>query len=102
MTQDGPANPAQSNGAPGAPPAPPPPGAPRRIAVVISRYNATVTDRLLEGATRAFSARHDSSGLTVVQAPGAFELPALCLIAAKSGRFDGVLAIGCIVKGETR
>lgn len=82
-------------------------GAPRagaieaRIAVVVSRYNATVTDRLLEGATAAFSRAHSDSRVTVIDAPGAFELPALCLAAAKSGRFDGVLAVGCIIKGET-
>jgi 6,7-dimethyl-8-ribityllumazine synthase len=73
-----------------------------RVAVVVSRYNATITGPMLEGARAAFEAAgHDPGALAVVQAPGSFELPALALAAARTRRFDGVLAIGCIIKGET-
>ena len=73
-----------------------------RIAIVVSRYNATITGAMLEGARGAFAAGgHGVGDLTVVDAPGAFELPALVLAAARTGRFDGVLAVGCIIKGET-
>jgi 6,7-dimethyl-8-ribityllumazine synthase len=80
------------------------------ICVVVSRYNATVTDRLLEGAVRAFGERIqgvDGAMVEVVGAPGAFELPALCLAAARAedargrARFDAVVALGCLIKGET-
>jgi 6,7-dimethyl-8-ribityllumazine synthase len=73
------------------------------VAVVVSRYNATVTDPLLSGAVRAYQraggAVHD---LYIAEAPGAFELVALSSVAARSGSFAGVLALGCIIKGETR
>jgi 6,7-dimethyl-8-ribityllumazine synthase len=78
--------------------------------VVVSRYNATVTDRLLEGAVRAFGERIkgiEGAVVEVVGAPGAFELPALCLAAARAQdsrsqpRFDAVVALGCLIKGET-
>jgi 6,7-dimethyl-8-ribityllumazine synthase len=73
------------------------------VAIVVSRYNASVTDRLLAGAVRAYVR---SSGrvqdLYIAEAPGAFELVSMASAAAASGAFHGVLAIGCIVKGETR
>jgi 6,7-dimethyl-8-ribityllumazine synthase len=74
-----------------------------RIAVVLSRYNTSITDALLEGALAEFErtgARRES--VAVFQAPGSFELPALALAAARSGRFDAVVALGCLIKGETR
>ena len=71
-----------------------------RIAVVVSRYNASVTDLLLEGAIRAACARGLSEP-EVYPVPGAFELPVVCDACAKSGRFDGVVALGCLIRGET-
>ena len=74
-----------------------------RVAIVVSRYNASVTDLLLEGArTEHLRRGGDESALTVYEAPGAFEVPAIAMAAAKSGRFACVVALGCIVKGETR
>jgi len=80
-----------------------PPAEPRvRVAVVVSRYNATVTDALLVGALAVFDARTSpKSRIEVIDAPGSFELPALCLAAARVGRFDGLVALGCLIKGET-
>jgi 6,7-dimethyl-8-ribityllumazine synthase len=75
---------------------------PPRVAIVASRYNATITDRLLDGARAAFAGSgHAPEALTILDAPGSFELTALSLAAARTGRFDGVLALGCIIKGET-
>lgn len=73
------------------------------VAVAVSRYNASVTDRLLKGAIDEYASRGgDPALVTVLHAPGAFELPAIALAAAQSGRFAGVVALGCLVRGETR
>jgi 6,7-dimethyl-8-ribityllumazine synthase len=73
-----------------------------RVGVVVSRYNAGVTDQLLEGARAVFTARAGGAAqIEVIQAPGSFELPALSLAAARTGRFDGIVALGCLIKGET-
>lgn len=73
------------------------------MAIVVSRYNASITDALLRGAVSAL--REQSAGervrVEIVEAPGAFELPVLAHAAAASGKFAGVLALGCIIKGET-
>jgi 6,7-dimethyl-8-ribityllumazine synthase len=70
------------------------------VAIVVSRYNASITDKLLEGARKAFAASGGGE-LAVIDAPGAFELPALSLAAARTGRFAGIVALGCLIKGET-
>ena len=74
-----------------------------RVAIITSRYNASVTDRLLAGALDSLRRRQpDAPEPGVFSAAGAFELPALAAAAARSGRFDGVVCLGCIIKGETR
>jgi 6,7-dimethyl-8-ribityllumazine synthase len=75
---------------------------PAPVAIVVSRYNASVTDRLLEGALAEYAARGgDPAGVDVFPAPGAFELPALAGAAARTGRYRAVVALGCLIKGET-
>ena len=77
-------------------------GAAPALAVVVSRYNASVTDRLLSGAKEVYAeAGGDVEMLRVIAAPGAYELPALALAAARTGKFKGVLGLGCLIKGET-
>lgn len=71
------------------------------MVIVVSRYNASVTDRLREGAVAEYSARFEGGAVTVVEAPGSYELPALALAAARTGRFEGIVAIGCLIRGET-
>ncbi len=73
-----------------------------RIAVIVSRYNPSVTDRLREGALRVVRERLGADAADVYTAPGAFELPALALAAADCGRYAGVVALGCLISGETR
>lgn len=68
--------------------------------MVVSRYNATVTDRLCLGAIEA-TVRRTGRTPEVFDAPGAFELPVVCDAAAMSGRFAGVVALGCLIRGET-
>lgn len=73
------------------------------LAVVVSRYNGSITDKLFAGAVMAYkSAGGSERDLEIVEAAGAFELVALSMAAADSGRFAGVVALGCIIKGETR
>ncbi|MEL7474217.1 MAG: 6,7-dimethyl-8-ribityllumazine synthase [Planctomycetota bacterium] len=73
-----------------------------RVAVVVSRYNATITRPLLEGARQAWAERGgDPADLTVIGVPGAYELTAGAAIVARTERIDGVCALGCIIKGDT-
>src|ERR1051326_5535806 len=73
------------------------------VAVIVSRYNGSISDRLLAGAKDAYAEwGGDAAVLAVIPAPGSYELPALSLAAARTGRFAGVVALGCLIKGETR
>ena len=70
--------------------------------MVVSRYNEMVTARLLEGARAALR----EGGLAddhvdVVWVPGAFELPVAAEVAAASGRYRAIVALGCVIRGET-
>ncbi|MDR1656877.1 MAG: 6,7-dimethyl-8-ribityllumazine synthase [Deltaproteobacteria bacterium] len=73
-----------------------------KMALVVSRFNSFITDRLLAGACDAFL-RHggDESLLTVVKTPGAFELPLTVQAVAKTGRYNAVVALGAIIRGDT-
>jgi 6,7-dimethyl-8-ribityllumazine synthase len=74
----------------------------RHIAVVVSKFNDFVTDRLQAGALAALEAGGVSSGdVTLVRVPGAFEIPLAAQHAAESGRFDAVVCLGCLIRGET-
>ncbi len=73
-----------------------------RVGVVVSRYNASITDELMEGAATAYANRcGNTDNVVFVPAPGAFELTAISAELAASGRFDAIVALGCIIKGET-
>jgi 6,7-dimethyl-8-ribityllumazine synthase len=74
----------------------------RRFALLASRFNPHVTDRLLERA-RDTLLEHDAApaDLDVFRVPGAWELPQAALRAAGSGRYQAVLALGCVIRGET-
>jgi 6,7-dimethyl-8-ribityllumazine synthase len=73
-----------------------------RFAIVVSKYNDFVTERLQTGALAALAAAGVSSGdITVVRVPGAFEIPIAAQHAARSGRYDAVVCLGCIIRGAT-
>lgn len=80
---------------------PTPPDQPR-IAIVVSRYNRWITDALEQGAIDEFNRLAGGRGeATILPAPGAFELPGLAAAAARTGRFDAVVCLGCVIRGET-
>ena len=75
---------------------------PGRVAVLVSRYNERVTGRLLEGARACCrAAAIAESDIDVVWVPGAFELGVAAAVAAASGRYAVLVALGCVVRGET-
>ena len=69
-----------------------------RIAIVASRFNPEITERLIAGAQEAL---RDEAEITLIHVPGAFEIPLAAKRAALSRRFDAIVAIGCVIRGET-
>jgi len=84
---------------------PSPEASPKRpppIAIIVSRYNQTITYRLRDGAVRAYvQAGGRESDLAIIESPGSFEIPMLVDEAARVELIGGVVALGCIVRGET-
>ena len=74
----------------------------QKIAIVTSRFNEFITGKLLGGAKDCLL-RHGLSedDITEVWVPGAFELPLAAQMLAKSGKFDGIIALGCVIRGAT-
>lgn len=69
-----------------------------RFAVVVTRWNEVFTSRLASGAAEALQ---DADAVETFHVPGAFELPLACLRAAESARFDAVIALGVVIRGDT-
>jgi 6,7-dimethyl-8-ribityllumazine synthase len=79
-----------------------PSGFRRTVAIVVSRFNAEITNRLLENTIDALVDAHVSrDAITVVPVPGAFELPLAAMALAKTRRFSCIVALGCVIRGET-
>ena len=76
--------------------------APPRVVVLVSRYNEVVTSRLLDGARLALrEAGVPEARIDVEWVPGAFELPVAAEVAASTGRYRAIVALGCVIRGET-
>ena len=74
-----------------------------RLAIIVSRFNEFITERLLNGATEALEqAGADSKRVEIVRVPGSFEIPVAAKRMALTGRYDALIALGCIIRGETR
>ena len=73
-----------------------------KVALVASRFNDFVTSRLIEGALDAL-VRHgaDPKNVTLIKVPGSFELPQVASKLATKGGYDAIVALGCLVRGET-
>jgi 6,7-dimethyl-8-ribityllumazine synthase len=74
----------------------------RKVAVIVSRWNSFITERLKEGAVSMLS-RHGvaASSVDVVYCPGSFELPLAAKLALDSGNYDGVICLGVVIRGAT-
>ncbi len=73
-----------------------------RFAIVVSRFNSFITERLLAAAVDALGrAGAGSKDVAVVRVPGAFELPLACKRLAGTGEYDALIAVGCVIRGET-
>ena len=73
-----------------------------KIAIVASRFNDFITSRLLDGAVDCL-VRHGAKpeDLVIIKAPGAFELPLLCDKLAASQKYNGIVALGAVIRGST-
>ena len=79
-----------------------PSGAERTVGVVVSRFNGEISNRLLESALEALGdAGVPEERITVMPVPGAFELPIGAMALAKTRRYSCVVALGCVIRGET-
>ena len=74
----------------------------RRVVIIAARFNASLVDQLIEGATQAWRDHGgDPSRLLLERVPGAFELPLAAKMFAASGGVDAVIALGCVIRGDT-
>ena len=72
------------------------------FAIVASRWNDSLVTRLIEGASDALAECHaDENAVEIFRVPGAFEIPLCALKAGESGKFDAVICLGVIIRGET-
>ena len=69
-----------------------------RFAIVASEYNSMIMDRLIDGAKRTLK---DQKDVRVIRVPGSFEIPLAAKTAAMSKKYDAIVALGCVVRGET-
>jgi 6,7-dimethyl-8-ribityllumazine synthase len=73
-----------------------------RFAIAVSRFNSFITERLLAAAVDALErSGAQSADVNVVHVPGAFELPLIAKKLALTGKYDALIAIGCVLRGET-
>jgi len=73
-----------------------------KFGVVVSRFNNLVTDRLLEGALDGLKSHGgEEKNIDVVRVPGAFEIPLLAEKMAASGRYDALVCLGAVIRGDT-
>ncbi|MDU0444211.1 6,7-dimethyl-8-ribityllumazine synthase [Staphylococcus haemolyticus] len=73
-----------------------------KVAIVVSRFNDFITNRLLDGAKDTL-VRHgvEDSNIDVAYVPGAFEIPLVSIKLAQKGEYDAVITLGCVIRGAT-
>ena len=72
-----------------------------RILIVSSPYYAHISDELEKGAREALEASGENCSIESIMVPGAFEVPGAIAMAADSAKYDGYIALGCVIRGET-
>lgn len=74
----------------------------RRVAIVAARFNDAVVSSLLEGAVATWrKCGGQERDLLILRVPGAFELPVVARRLASSGRYEAIVALGCVIRGDT-
>ena len=73
-----------------------------KIAIVVSRFNEFITNKLLGGATDCLKRNNaDEANITVAWVPGSFEIPAVAKLLAASNKYDAVICLGAVIRGST-
>ena len=74
-----------------------------RFAIVVSRFNSFICERLVDGALDVLKREGEvpEENITLVHVPGAIEIPLVCGKLAQSGKYDAVIALGCVIRGNT-
>ncbi len=74
----------------------------RRVAIVAARFNDPIVSQLIAGAAAAWERQGgEATALVLVRTPGAFELPLAASKLAQTGKFDAIVALGCVIRGDT-
>jgi len=74
----------------------------RKVAIAAARFNDFIVSSLLKGATAAWAEKGGAANdLLIARVPGAFELPVIARQLALSGKYDAVVALGCVIRGDT-
>jgi len=74
-----------------------------RFAILASRWNPRIVDALVDGARRTFAAHAvNADAIDVIRVPGAWELPQAAARLTRDDRYAGIVALGCVVRGDTR
>ena len=74
----------------------------RKVAIAAARFNDFIVSSLLKGATTAWTEKGGTANdLLIARVPGAFELPVVARQLALSGKYDAVVALGCVIRGDT-
>jgi len=74
-----------------------------RLGIVVSRFNSFITERLLGGALDALArAGADEKKIEIVRVPGSFEIPVTAKRLAETGRYDALITLGCLIRGDTQ
>jgi len=80
-----------------------PGGSGRKFGIIVSDYNRTITDSLLSGCVSTLHKHHvEDTNIHIARVPGAFELPMGARLLMTKERFDAVICLGCVIKGETK
>lgn len=73
-----------------------------RIGIIVSQFNAIITEKLCDGAvSRLTQAGLTSDNLSIITVPGAIEIPLIAKILAKSRKYQAIICLGCVIRGQT-